>query len=58
LPAALKVGPDVEGAEFLVGREGADPVAELGWQLREEGDTTIGAAILCIVDCVVGLWCD
>jgi hypothetical protein len=43
----------VEGAEFLVRREDADPVAELGRQLREEGDTAIGAAIVyeCVGQC-------
>jgi len=66
LPAALKVGPDVEGAEFLVRREDADPIAELGRQLREEGDTAIGAAIVyeCVGQCdaksccVIVVWLD
>jgi len=52
LPAEPKVGP-VEGAEFLVRREDADPVVELGRQLREEGDTAIGAATVykCVGQC-------
>ena len=53
LPTSQRLKSDVEGAGFLVRREGADPVAELGRQLREEGDTAIGAAIVyeCVGQC-------
>ena len=36
--AALEVGPDVEGAGFLVRREGPDSVAQLWGQMGEEGE--------------------
>jgi hypothetical protein len=68
--AALEVGPDAEGARFLVRCEGGDLVAELGRQLRKRVNIAIVAAIvyecvercdvkswLCVVDCVVGFWC-
>ena len=60
LPKALKVGPDVEGAEVFVCYKDADPFAELGRQLREEDDTAIEPAIVyeCVGQCDAKSCCE